>query len=140
MRLNDRWRAVGLGFTLASAACGPREAAAPGASQVVVSDAPPPATYVKLRTLEVTSGKGCGVLGVPGSPEDAEAKLKNEALKLGATYVQITGAEKPPINHQCLEHEHKLRGLAYRPAQAPPPARATSPSAPASTPGKPAAE
>jgi len=98
-----------------SVACGgavpPQSAAARG---VVLSEQPPPNPYVRLRELSVKSGKGCGVLGEPGSREGAEALMRNEAAKLGARYVQLTSFEAPRPNHQCLEHEYQLRGVAYR--------------------------
>ncbi len=109
-------------LALIHSACGgnppPQSAAARG---VVLSEQAPPSGYVRVRELRVTSGKGCGVLGQAGSREGAEALLRDEAAKLGASYVQVTRFVPPPPNHQCLEHEHELRGVAYRdPADAPP--------------------
>jgi hypothetical protein len=100
---------------------------APGAAQVVLSPASPPAGYVQVRPLAVVSGKGCGVMGTPGSAQGAQELLRNEAAKLGASYVQVVSAEKPPINHQCQEHEHKLKGVAYRKAAAAPLAPSATP-------------
>ena len=104
--------------------------AVPGAASVVLSKDAPPASYVELRSLTAQSGKGCGVLGEGGSREDAEAKLRNDAQKLGAVYVHITDEQAPRPNHACLEHEYKLTGVAYRsanPAAVPP---ASTPAAP----------
>lgn len=89
---------------------------------IVLSEQEPPAGYVRAGELSVKSGKGCGMLGERGSREDAEARLRNEAVKLGARYVRVTSYEPPRPNHQCLEHEHKLSGIAFRdPADAPAP-------------------
>ena len=96
-------------------ACGgkvpPQSAAARG---IVLSEAAAPSDYIKLGELSVKSGKGCGVLGEAGSRENAEALLRNEAENLRASYVQVTRIESPRANHQCLEHEYKLSGVAYR--------------------------
>lgn len=111
MRLRSRAACV-LTFVVA---CGgklpPPSAAARG---VVLADEPPPPEYSRLREISVTSGKGCGVLGESGSREAAEALMRHEAAKLGARYVQLTSFEGPRPNHQCLEHEHRLSGVAYR--------------------------
>jgi len=134
MKTYDLARVACLGFGLAAFgfACAPREAARPGAGGLVLSDAPPPSGYVKLQELEVTSGKGCGVLGERGSSEDARTKLRNEASALRADYVQITSAQNPPVNHECMEHEYKLAGVAYRsPASAAPPLTVASAAVPA---------
>lgn len=118
-----------LGITITLAGCGgsappprdPREAA------IVISESPPPAGYVGLRPLVVTSGDGCGLLGTPGSEEGARANLRRAAVQAGASYVQITFLRKPPINHQCREHEFKMGGIAYRRADtAPRPAAGAS--------------
>jgi hypothetical protein len=81
----------------------------------------------------VQSGKGCGFTGTAGSRQDADAQMRTEAAKLGATYVQITDVQAPRPNHQCLEHEHKLQGIAYAkpraPSAAPPPPAPASASA-----------
>jgi hypothetical protein len=115
--------------------------AVPGANEVVLSDAAPPAGFVQLQQLSVQSGKGCGVLAESGSRQDAEAQLRREAAKLGASFVRITEVREPRPNHQCLEHEYKLSGVAYRKpattaapsvASAPPP---STPSVPSPTPG-----
>lgn len=69
-------------------------------------------------------------MGASGSSEGAQELLRNEAAKLDASYVQITSAEKPPINHQCQEHEHKLAGVAYRKPAAAAAGPSTAPPAP----------
>lgn len=122
-----------LGVTITLVGCGgsakppqdPREAA------VVLSESPPPAGYVGLRPLVVTSGDGCGLLGTLGSEEDARANLRRAAVQAGASYVQITFLKKPPVNHQCREHEYKMGGVAYRRADAAPGPAASASSAPA---------
>jgi hypothetical protein len=106
---------------LATAACAPTAPAlSPRAGQVVISDAAPPADFVEVGPVTAQSGKGCGVLGSPGSRPDAEAKLRAAADKLGASFVRITQREAPRPNHQCMEHEHKLSGVAYRARSAAP--------------------
>jgi hypothetical protein len=101
----------------------------PGAADVVLSESAAPAGYVELEKLSVQSGKGCGFTGEAGSRQDAEAKLRGEASKLGATFVHVTDIQSPRPNHQCLEHEYKLSGVAYRKAS-PPPAAARPSGAP----------
>lgn len=105
----------------------------PGASEVLLSEASPPEGFVQLQQLSVQSGRGCGVLGERGSREDAEAKLRDAAAKLGASFVRITEFREPGPNHQCVEREYKLSGVAYRKASAAAPVAAVS-SAPASPP------
>jgi hypothetical protein len=105
----------------------------PGAG-IVLSESAAPAGYVQLQKLSVQSGKGCGFTGTAGSRQDADAQLRTEAAKLGATFVQITDVQAPRPNHQCLEHEYKLSGIAYRKPAAPAPAPSAAPPAPSATP------
>ena len=110
-------------FTLclaATTACGGNgvEPVVPGAADVVLSERAAPTGYVAVRKVSAQSGKGCGFVGQAGSREDAEGKLRGEAAKLGATLVQVTDSQEPRPNHQCLEHEYKLSGVAYRKATA----------------------
>lgn len=109
--------------------CGAKavEPATPGAADIVLSEDAAPAGYVEVRSLSVQSGKGCGFTGEPGSRQNAEAKLRGEAGKIGATFVRVTDVQVPRPNHQCLEHEYKLSGVAYR-KPAPPPPVIASPS------------
>lgn len=114
---------------LATTGCGAKAAqpVVPGAPTVELSERAAPAGYEELRKLSVQSGKGCGFTGEGGSRQDAEAKLRSEAGKLGATFVQVTDVQSPRPNHQCMEHEYKLSGTAYRKAVAVPAAVAPSP-------------
>jgi hypothetical protein len=97
-----------------AAACNsPVPAQSAAARGVVLSDERAPSGYVRLKELSVKSGSGCGVLGKAGSREAAEAQLRDAAAKLGASYVQLTRVQAPRPNHQCLEHEHHLSGVAY---------------------------
>ena len=109
--------------------CGAKslEPEVPGATEVVLSESAPPTGYVEVRSLSVQSGKGCGFTGEAGSRENADAKLRAEAAKSGATFVHITDVQAPGPNHQCLEHEHKLSGIAYRKVVAQPGSVAPSP-------------
>jgi hypothetical protein len=103
------------------AACGPAaRPLSPEAARVTLSDKAPPEGYERLTLISAQSGKGCGVTGSRGSREDAEAKLRAEAERVGATYVQLTEQSGPKPNHQCLEHEHKLGGIGYRKPNAAP--------------------
>jgi hypothetical protein len=90
-------------------------ASAPEASRVTLSEQSPPAGYVEVRAVSAQSGKGCGLFAERGSREGAEQLLRQAAEKLGATYVRITGRREPGPNHNCLEHEYHLSGVAYRP-------------------------
>src|SRR6187431_3591408 len=99
---------------VAVAACGSKPALSPQAAAVVISEAAPPNGYVSVKALRVSSGKGCGVLGERGSVEDGYDKLRVEAAQLGASYVQVSFVQKPPVSHQCMQHEHKLGGVAFR--------------------------
>jgi len=96
--------------------CGAKavEPVVPGADGVVLSEDPAPTGHVEVGPLSVQSGKGCGFGSEAGSRENADAKLRAEAAKLGATFVRVTSVQAPRPNHQCLEHEYKLTGIAYR--------------------------
>lgn len=109
--------------------CGAKavEPAVPGAAEVVLSEAPAPTGHVEVGPLAVQSGKGCGFGSEAGSREEADAKLRAQAAKLGATFVRVTSVQAPRPNHQCLEHEYKLTGIAYRKIVAPPATAAPSP-------------
>lgn len=101
---------------LATTGCGANagQPVVPGAGEVVLSEDAAPAGFEELQTLSVQSGKGCGFTGESGSRQEADSKLRGEAAKLGATFVRITDVQAPHPNHQCLEKEYKLTGVAYR--------------------------
>jgi hypothetical protein len=104
------------------AACGAKAPAhsGPGRS-VVLSEDSAPSGYVEVQNVSAKSGKGCGVFGDVGSREAAEQLLRDAAAKLGASYVRVTSVESPRPNHQCIEHEYSISGVAYRsPAAAEP--------------------
>lgn len=113
-------------------ACASRSALVPGAASVTLSEHAPPPGLVEAGRVHAQSGKGCGFTGESGSREDAEDALRNQAFALHASFVQITGSRSPQPNHQCLEHEYVLDGVAYRePEKAPPaPAPAATPAPP----------
>src|SRR3954469_17679865 len=79
----------------------------PASAKVTLAKSAPPPGYVGMGPVAVQSGKGCGVMGQPGSKPDAEARLRIAADKLGASYVHVTNVETPHPNHQCMEHEYK---------------------------------
>jgi hypothetical protein len=114
-------------LALAPLACGGKSPArAAEASRVTLSEQSPPAGYVEVRAVSVQSGKGCGIFAERGSREGAEQLLRQAAEKLGATFVRITHRREPRPNHNCLEHEYQLDGVAYR-LPAPVPASPTFP-------------
>ncbi len=119
-----------LGLTLL-VACASRSALLPGAASVTLSEHAPPPGLVEAGRLHAQSGKGCGFTGEGGSREDAEDALRNQAFALHASFVQITSSRSPQPNHQCLQHEYVLEGIAYRePERAPAPTLAATPAAP----------
>jgi hypothetical protein len=103
--------------------CASRGALSPGAAAVTLSEEAPPAGLIEVGRVHAQSGKGCGMTGESGSREGAEEALRNQAFGLQASFVQITGSHSPQPNHQCLEHEYTLDGIAYRE-----PAKSASPS------------
>jgi hypothetical protein len=118
---------------------GAKPALSPRAANVTLSEQAPPAGYVPVQVLSVQSGKGCGLLAERGSRTDADGKLRVAAEKLGASYVHVTGRREPQVNHQCLEHEFQVSGVAYRPpTPAAPVASAAPPAPPPSAPASPA--
>lgn len=127
------WLVAALACALA--ACGSQPPAhSAGGRGVTLSDDAPPSNFERLGEVSAKSGEGCGVLGKAGSRDDAEARLEAEARRLGGSYVQVTSSEAPGPNHQCLEHEFKLSGVAYRAPVPVAPATATSPASPTSPP------
>lgn len=116
-------------------ACGPTPPKSAIDEKVKLSEQAPPAGYVMVQQLAVQSGKGCGLLAERGSREDAERKLRTLADKLGATYVRLTEIKEPKGNQLCLEHEYKLKGVAYRvPVPAAPSPTVTASAAPPAPP------
>jgi hypothetical protein len=111
-------------LALAAACAQPRSPSVSGG--VTFAETPPEAGYERLGELQVQSGKGCGLLAERGSRDDAAAKLRAAASRLGASYVHITKVEEPRVNHQCQEHEYKLSGVAYRARPATPPTPPTT--------------
>ena len=107
-------------FATAVVACGKApQPRTPSGRSLVLSEDAPPRGYLELREVSVKSGKGCGLLGQMGSREGAETMLRDAAADLGASYVQVTSVEAPRPNHQCIEHEYKMTGVAYRDPAAP---------------------
>jgi hypothetical protein len=107
------------------------------ADAVRVEKEPPVAGARALGSLRATDGQGCGLFGTLGSYEGALAKLREQAYKLGADYVQITSVTEPHPDHECVQKEYKLTGVAYRstppapkPAAAPPVTSSAAASAP----------
>lgn len=120
--------------------CASRSALSPGAASVTLSEQAPPAGLVEVGRLHAQNGKGCGITGESGSREGAEAALRDQAFALHASFVQITSFRSPQPNHQCLEHEYTLDGVAYRePEKAPPPSAASAAPSVAAPPSRPPA-
>jgi hypothetical protein len=72
-----------------------------------------------------------------GTYEGASSKLRDQARALGADYVQVTDVQEPHAEHECVNKEYTLLGVAYRSPGAPKPAPSPAPSA--STPNRPPA-
>jgi hypothetical protein len=104
---------VALVFGCATATPAPAPATSPGAA-IRVDKAPPAPGAQALGTLRAIDGKGCGLFGTRGTYEGALAKLREQAQKVGADYVQLTSVTEPLPNHQCVEKEYTLTGVAFR--------------------------
>ena len=91
----------------------PAPATGPGAT-IRVDKSPPAPGAQPLGTLRAVDGKGCGLFGTLGTYDGALAKLREQAQKVGADYVQLTSVAEPRPNHQCVEKEYTLTGVAFR--------------------------
>jgi hypothetical protein len=100
-------------FGCGTATPAPAPATGPGAS-IRVDKSPPAAGAQALGTLQAVDGKGCGLFGTLGTYEGAVAKLREQAQKVGADYVQLTSVTEPRAERQCVEKEYKLTGVAFR--------------------------
>ncbi len=101
-----------LTLTLLSA-CAATPKAAVGAADVLVRDGRPDRSARRIDTLRVVHGHGCGFLGALGDEEGALGLLRNEAVKIGADYVEITGRKAPYSDGQCRHNEFIITGVAY---------------------------
>jgi hypothetical protein len=113
------WRALRLFIAVAvSAGCAAFAPKPKSADPIRVEKDAPPSGARALGELSAVDGKGCGLFGTLGSYDGAVAKLRARANALGADYVQITQVKEPQPNHECVEKEYAITGLAYRVAPA----------------------
>jgi hypothetical protein len=84
------------------------------AEAIEVGKADPPSGSVRLKTLEVSHGGGCGGFGTVGNFDGASTLLRNEAAKIGADYVEIMTVTEPHMEKECRRNEYKIIAVAYR--------------------------
>lgn len=91
-----------------------------GADQVQVAKNDPPAGSVYLQEISAQDGEGCGGFGYKGSYPNAVTRLRNEALRVGADFVQIINLDTPNLEYGCYDNTYRIDATAYRTANAPP--------------------
>ena len=86
-----------------------------GAESVRIGRDNPPEGMTEIGPIEGTDGHGCGGFGERGTYDNAVIALKNEAVSLGATYVQILMVTEPHSEGGgCFRNKFVIRGMAYR--------------------------
>lgn len=91
-----------------------------GADRVQVSKSDPPPGSVYVTELSGNDGSGCGGFGYKGSFANAVIVLRNEAVKVGADFVQIMGRDTPSLEYGCYDNNYQIDATAYRTPNAPP--------------------
>ena len=87
----------------------------PGARYVVIRKADPPPGYVEVGPISVTHGYGDQDIGKKGTYYGAIVRLRNRAVRMGATYVQLMALIEPHYAAPGrFENRYVIRGMAYR--------------------------
>ena len=86
----------------------------PGAQSVRVDKADPPQGYVTVGPISAVDGHGCGGFGRAGSYLNAINQLRNEALTMGADYVEIYSLIPPHSETGCFVDAYQIAGMAYK--------------------------
>lgn len=115
-----RFTAILLSMTAALSGCAERPRLHEGADQVHVAKNDPPAGSVYVTEISAQDGSGCGLWGQKGTYANAVTVLRNEALKVGADYVQIMGRDTPNLEYGCYDNSYRIDATAYRTPNAPP--------------------
>lgn len=97
-------------------ACGvrlPAEPTTPEGLAVDIGEDDAPRGLYEIGPIEVQHGRGCGMYGRRGTYEGAYALLRNEAARMGATYVKITEQIGPHGVEGCFVNGFVIRGILY---------------------------
>jgi hypothetical protein len=87
----------------------------PGAANVRIGTPSPGVGATDLGMVKGSDGQGCGLFGTTGTQERAYTSLKNNAMAMGADYVQILTVIKPFQDGQCWHNkEYSISGMAYK--------------------------
>lgn len=86
----------------------------PGAEAVRIGHDNPPEGMEEIGPIEGVDGHGCGGFGKKGGYENAVIALKNQALSMGVSYVQIMLITEPHLDGGCYRNQFKIRGIAYK--------------------------
>lgn len=114
-------RTIAVLFSIALiSGCAERPRLHEGADQVHVAKNDPPAGSVYVTEISAQDGSGCGLWGQKGTYANAVTVLRNEALKVGADYVQIMGRDTPNLEYGCYDNTYRIDATAYRTPNAPP--------------------
>lgn len=74
----------------------------PGAEKIIVEKSPPPIHYKLIGPVQAQHRRGCGGYGANGTYEGAINQTKNNALAMGANYVQIHIITPPHSSGICF--------------------------------------
>jgi hypothetical protein len=72
-----------------------------------------PAGLVELGPIEAVHGSGCGGFGEKGTYDGAVTVLRNEAARMGASYVEIFTLTEPHSETGCFDNRFVIRGTAW---------------------------
>lgn len=90
----------------------------PGAERIQIGKNDPAPGYEYVGEVSGASGNGCGLFGSPGSFAESATDLRNQALSLGADYVQIMAQTKPGLQGSaetgCYRNTYRIDGTAYK--------------------------
>ena len=83
-------------------------------SKVEVGKRDPDPGLEEVGPIAVSSGRGCGRMGVLGTYEASYYLLKNRAAELGMTYVQIMDMVEPHDGQICYDNKFTIRGRGFK--------------------------
>lgn len=115
-----RSTAILMAMTATLYGCAERPRLHEGGDRIQIAKADPPAGSVYITELSAQDGSGCGLWGSKGTYANAVTVLRNEALKVGADYVQIMGRDTPNLEYGCYDNTYRIDATAYRTPNAPP--------------------
>ena len=99
--------------------CAERPRLSEGADQVQIAKNDPPAGSTYVQEISAQDGEGCGGFGYKGTYANAVIRLRNEALRIGADFVQVIALDTPNLEYGCYDNTYRIDATAYRTPNAP---------------------